>query len=103
MKFDVLGSNTFAAIGPVVQELLKRAGVDATYVQPPDSDNRFFNGDSVAKLYGPGARLGPPLLQRRLRGEAVRPRRQHQGPVSNDAAVPDRYRGGPGRPPRELP
>jgi len=66
MKFDLLGTNTFAAIGPVVQELLKRAGIDATYVQPPDSDNRFFNGDYVAKLYGHGGSIKDPYLTMRL-------------------------------------
>jgi len=66
MKFDVLGSNTFAAIGPVVQELLKRAGIEATYAQPPDSDNRFFNGDYVAKLYGHGGSIKDPYLSMRL-------------------------------------
>lgn len=66
MKFEILGSNTFAAVGPVVQELLKRAGIDATYIQPPDSDNRFFNGEYVAKLYGHGGSIKDPYLTLRL-------------------------------------
>lgn len=66
MKFEILGSNTFAAVGPVVQELLKRAGIDATYIQPPDSDDRFFKGDYVAKLYGHGGSIKDPYLTLRL-------------------------------------
>jgi peptide/nickel transport system substrate-binding protein len=66
LKFEILGSNTFAAVGPVVQELLKRQGVDATYVQPPDSDDRFFKGDYVGKLYGHGGSIRDPYLTLRL-------------------------------------
>jgi peptide/nickel transport system substrate-binding protein len=66
LKFDILGSNTFAAIGPVVQELLKRAGIEGTYIQPPDSDDRFFKGDYVAKLYGHGGSIKDPYLTMRL-------------------------------------
>ncbi|MGE3271921.1 MAG: ABC transporter substrate-binding protein [Chloroflexota bacterium] len=66
IKFDILGSNTFAAVGPVVQEQLKRAGIDATYVQPPDSNDRFFKGDYVACLYGHGGSIKDPYLTLRL-------------------------------------
>ena len=66
LKLEILGSNTFAAVGPVVQELLKRAGVDATYAQPPDSDNRFFKGEYTGKLYGHGGSIKDPYLTLRL-------------------------------------
>jgi peptide/nickel transport system substrate-binding protein len=54
VKLEILGTNTFAAVGPVVSELLKRQGIAASYAQPPDSDDRFFKGEYTGKLYGHG-------------------------------------------------
>jgi peptide/nickel transport system substrate-binding protein len=66
LSLDILGTNTFAAIGPVVQEQLKRNGIEAAYSQPPDSDDRFTKGEYVGKLYGHGGSVRDPYYTLRL-------------------------------------
>jgi peptide/nickel transport system substrate-binding protein len=35
-------------------EMLKKGGVDATFIHPPDADTRFSTGDYIGSLYGHG-------------------------------------------------
>ena len=67
-KLDFMGpgTGTFAAIGPVVQELLRRQGVEATYSQPPDATSRFEKGDYVGMIYGHGGSVRDPYYTLRL-------------------------------------
>src|SRR5207237_626688 len=51
LKLDILGLPSNAAVGPVIVELLKRQGIEATFAMPPDSDDRFFKGDYTGKIY----------------------------------------------------
>ncbi|MDQ3810332.1 MAG: ABC transporter substrate-binding protein, partial [Chloroflexota bacterium] len=54
LKLDIGGFEVMADIGPVVAEQLKKQGVDAQYVQPPDMITRFQQGDYVGMLFGHG-------------------------------------------------
>ena len=54
------------AIGPVLVELLKRQGVDATYGLPPDFDDRFQKGEYTGALYGHGGSVNDPYYTLRL-------------------------------------
>jgi peptide/nickel transport system substrate-binding protein len=67
-KLDFMGpgTGTFAAIGPVIQELLRRQGVEATYSQPPDATSRFEKGDYVGMIYGHGGSVRDPYYTLRL-------------------------------------
>jgi hypothetical protein len=47
-KFDIITTQSFVAVAPVVGELLKRQGIDATFSLPTDYDNRFSKGDYEA-------------------------------------------------------
>ena len=45
LKLEIISSGTAGnALGPVVLELLKRQGVDATFSLPPDASDRFAKG-----------------------------------------------------------
>src|SRR5258708_34694510 len=41
-------------MGPVLVEMLKKGGIDATYVHPPDMIDRFQQGDYQGMLFGHG-------------------------------------------------
>jgi len=68
LKLEILGGGTtFPAIGPVIAEQLKRHGVEASYVQPPDWTDRFSRGDFQGALYGHGGSVsGDPYFTLRL-------------------------------------
>src|SRR5258708_30224164 len=53
-KFDIITTTSFVAVAPVIGELLKRQGIDATFSLPTDYDNRFSKGDFEAAIYGHG-------------------------------------------------
>jgi peptide/nickel transport system substrate-binding protein len=44
----------------VVQAQLKKAGIDATWTQPPDADDRFTKADYQLSIYGHGGSIRDP-------------------------------------------
>jgi peptide/nickel transport system substrate-binding protein len=53
-------------IGPVVAELLKRQGIDATFATPPNAQDRFSKGEYEGMLSGHGGSIRDPYLTLRL-------------------------------------
>src|SRR5256884_341590 len=67
LKLDVIGFGASGpAIGPVLTELLKRQGVDASFSLPPDFDDRFQKGQYTGALYGHGGSVNDPYPTLRL-------------------------------------
>ena len=61
LTIDIIGvGSTGPAIGPVLTELLKRAGVDASMSLPPDFDDRFQKGQYTGAIYGHGGSVNEP-------------------------------------------
>ena len=56
----ILGWTVFADVGPVVAAMLKKAGVDASYSQPPDAGDRQSKGDFTTFLSGHGGSVRDP-------------------------------------------
>ena len=54
------------AIGPVLVEMLKRRGVEASMVLPPDFDSRFQKGEYDGAIYGHGGSVNEPYATLRL-------------------------------------
>ena len=54
------------AIGPVVSEMLKRHGVDASLALPPDFNDRFSRGQYSGSIYGHGGSIREPYDTLRL-------------------------------------
>jgi peptide/nickel transport system substrate-binding protein len=56
LKLEIMGpgTGTFAPVGPVVSELLKRQGIEASFSQPPDANDRFSKGEYTGYLNGHG-------------------------------------------------
>ncbi len=54
------------AIGPVVSEMLKRHGIDASLTLPPDFNDRFQKGNYVGSIYGHGGSIREPYDTLRL-------------------------------------
>jgi peptide/nickel transport system substrate-binding protein len=54
LTLEIGGDVIFDDIGPVMAEQLKKGGIDATYVHPPDMFTRFQNGDYTGCLFGHG-------------------------------------------------
>jgi peptide/nickel transport system substrate-binding protein len=54
LKLEIGGFEVFDDMGPVLVEMLKKGGIDATYVHPPDMIDRFTQGDYQGMLFGHG-------------------------------------------------
>ena len=54
------------AMGPVLSEMLKRRGVAASLVLPPDFDDRFQKGQYTGAIYGHGGSVNEPYNTLRL-------------------------------------
>jgi peptide/nickel transport system substrate-binding protein len=54
------------AIGPVVSEMLKRHGIDASLTLPPDFNDRFQKGNYAGSIYGHGGSIREPYDALRL-------------------------------------
>lgn len=59
MRFDITSFFDFTSVGPVLVEQLKRAGISATYSEPPNFFDRFQVGDYTMALFGHGGSYGP--------------------------------------------
>jgi peptide/nickel transport system substrate-binding protein len=68
VKLDILGpTGTWSpAVGPVIQELLRRQGIDTSFATPPDASDRFTKGEYVGYLNGHGGSIKDPYLTLRL-------------------------------------
>ena len=67
LSVPIISAGSFgAALGPVVSEMLKRHGVDASLTLPPDFNNRFQTGDFVGSIYGHGGSIREPYDTLRL-------------------------------------
>lgn len=67
LAVPIISTGSFgAALGPVVSEMLKRHGVQASLVLPPDFNNRFQTGDFVGSIYGHGGSIREPYDTLRL-------------------------------------
>jgi peptide/nickel transport system substrate-binding protein len=66
MKMEIGGFTVMADIGPVVAEMLKQQGIDASYIMPPDMVTRFQAGDYTAMLFGHGGSVSDPHATLRL-------------------------------------
>ena len=61
LTIDIIGfGGTGPAIGPILTEMLKRAGVDASMSLPPDFDDRFQKGQYTGAIYGHGGSVNEP-------------------------------------------
>ena len=54
VKLEIISFFDFTGVGPVVVEQLKRAGIEATYAEPPNIFDRFSAGDYTGALFGHG-------------------------------------------------
>jgi peptide/nickel transport system substrate-binding protein len=70
---DIIGFGASGpAIGPVLSQMLKRHGVTASLVLPPDFDSRFQKGDFVGSIYGHGGSIREPYDTLRLyQGQSI--------------------------------
>jgi peptide/nickel transport system substrate-binding protein len=57
IKLEIMGAGTSGnALGPVLPEMLRRGGIDASYSQPPDAGTRYTEGKYVGYIVGhPGS------------------------------------------------
>jgi peptide/nickel transport system substrate-binding protein len=54
ISLEIISFFDFTSVGPVVVEQLTRAGIEATYAEPPNIFDRFFAGDYTGCLFGHG-------------------------------------------------
>src|SRR5579884_980700 len=55
LKLEIMSTGTAGnALGPVLPEMLKRGGIDANYISPPDASTRFNNGQYTGFISGHG-------------------------------------------------
>jgi peptide/nickel transport system substrate-binding protein len=64
---DIIGFGASGpAMGPVLTEMLKRNGVEASMSLPPDFDDRFQKGQYTGAIYGHGGSVNEPYNTLRL-------------------------------------
>ena len=78
---EIISFFDFPSVGPVLVELLRRQGMNATYGQPPDMFDRYFAGNYNAVIFGHGGSVSDPLrdaaaLSIVVGGDSGRPSRQ---------------------------
>ena len=67
IKLDIIGfGSSGPAVGPVLSELLRRQGIDASMSLPPDFDDRFNKGQYTGSIYGHGGSVNDPYHTLRL-------------------------------------
>jgi len=67
LKIEIIGQGpSGAAAGPVVSEILKRRGIDATFALPPDFNDRFAQGKFTGAVSGHGGSINEPYATLRL-------------------------------------
>ena len=67
IKMEIISfGSTGQAVLPVISELLKRQGIDATFGMPPDFDDQFQKGVYTAAVYGHGGSVRDPYDTLRL-------------------------------------
>jgi peptide/nickel transport system substrate-binding protein len=67
LTLDIIGFGAAGpAIGPVLVEMLKRNGVEASMSLPPDFDDRFQKGQYTGAIYGHGGSVNEPYNTLRL-------------------------------------
>ena len=54
ISLEIISFFDFTSVGPVIVEQLKRAGIEATYSEPPNIFTRFSAGDYTGCLFGHG-------------------------------------------------
>ena len=54
VNLEIISFFDFTAVGPVVVEQLKQAGIEATYAEPTNIFDRFFAGEYTGCLFGHG-------------------------------------------------
>ncbi len=61
ITLDIIGfGSTGPSIGPVLTEMMKRAGIEASMSLPPDFDDRFQKGQYTGAIYGHGGSVSEP-------------------------------------------
>lgn len=70
---EIISFFDFPSVGPVLVELLRRQGINATYGQPPDMFDRFFSGDFNAAIFGHGGSVRDPYATLRLYQSSASP------------------------------
>lgn len=61
INLDIIGfGSSGPALGPVLTEILKRNGINASMSLPPDFDDRFQKGQYTGAIYGHGGSVSEP-------------------------------------------
>jgi len=60
IKLDIISFFDFTSVGPVLVEMLKRGGIDASYSEPPDMFDKFSSGKFTGCLFGHGGSCREP-------------------------------------------
>lgn len=62
----IIGFSTWVDLGPVVAEQLKRAGINASYSQPPDASSKMAEGNFECLMFGHGGSVSDPYFTMKL-------------------------------------
>jgi len=60
VKLDIVSFFDFTSVGPVVVEMLKRGGIEASYSEPPGFFDNFSTGNFTGCLFGHGGSCREP-------------------------------------------
>ncbi len=63
---EIIGFSPWVDLGPITAEQLRRAGINASYIQPPDASSRMAEGNFECLMFGHGGSVRDPYFTMKL-------------------------------------
>lgn len=66
IKCEIIGFSPWVDLGPLTAEQLRRQGIEASYIQPPDASSRMAEGNFECLMFGHGGSVSDPYFTMKL-------------------------------------
>jgi peptide/nickel transport system substrate-binding protein len=63
---EIIGFSPWVDLGPITAEQLRKAGINASYIQPPDASSRMAEGNFECLMFGHGGSIRDPYFTMKL-------------------------------------
>ena len=63
---EIIGFSPWVDLGPITAEQLRKAGINASYIQPPDASSRMAEGNFECLMFGHGGSVRDPYFTMKL-------------------------------------
>ena len=63
---EIIGFSPWVDLGPLTAEQLRKGGINASYIQPPDASSRMAEGNFECLMFGHGGSVRDPYFTMKL-------------------------------------